>query len=76
MLVVVCADTGNEHDNTTGGRSEIQKFVGALYGRKAKKGIFITTSTFSRDAKDYADGLDSRIILIDGAQLAELMFGH
>lgn len=63
-------------DNTTVGRPEIQKFVGALYGRKAKKGIFITTSTFSKEARDYADGLDSRVILIDGTQLTELMFDH
>ncbi len=61
-------------DNTTVGRPEIQKFVGALYGRKSKKGIFITTSTFSKEARNYADGLDSRVILIDGTQLAELMF--
>lgn len=63
-------------DDSTVGRPEIQKFVGALYGRKAKKGIFITTSVFSRDAKDYVDGLESRVILIDGRQLAELMFDH
>jgi restriction system protein len=61
-------------DNSSVGRPEIQKFVGALYGRKAKKGIFITTSTFSRDARDYADGLDSKVVLIDGTQLTELMF--
>jgi restriction system protein len=60
-------------DNTVG-RPEIQKFVGALYGRKAKKGIFITTATYSKEARHYADGLDSRVILIDGTQLAELMF--
>jgi len=63
-------------DETTVGRPEIQKFVGALYGRKAKKGIFITTSAFSKDAKDYAEGLESRVILIDGRLLAELMFDH
>jgi restriction system protein len=63
-------------DETTVGRPEIQKFVGALYGRKAKKGIFITTSAFSKDAKGYAEGLDSRVILIDGRQLAELMFDY
>jgi len=63
-------------DNTTVGRPEIQKFVGALYGRKAKKGIFIATSTFSKDARTYADGLDSKVILIDGGQLAELMFDY
>ncbi len=63
-------------DNSTVGRPEIQKFVGALYGRKAKKGIFITTSSFSKEAREYADGLDSRVILIDGVQLAELMFDY
>jgi len=63
-------------DDTIVGRPEIQKFVGALYGRKAKKGIFITTSSFSKDAKGYAEGLDSRVILIDGRQLAELMFDY
>ena len=45
-------------DKDTVGRPEIDKFVGALMGRKAKKGIFITTSTFTKDAKGYAD--DSR----------------
>lgn len=63
-------------DNNTVGRPEIQKFVGALYGRKAKKGIFITTSTFSKEARDYAEGLESRVILIDGEQLSELMFDY
>ncbi len=61
-------------DETTVGSPEIQKFVGALYGKKAKKGIFITTSTFSKAAIEYAAGLDSKIILIDGSQLVELMF--
>ena len=63
-------------DNTTVGSPEIQKFVGALYGKKAKKGIFITTSTFSKAAVDYAAGLDSKVILLDDARLAELMFEH
>ena len=63
-------------DTTTVGSPEIQKFVGALYGKKAKKGIFLTTSTFSKAASDYAAGLDSKIILIDGPQLAELMFDY
>ena len=60
--------------DTTVGRPEIQKFVGALHGKRAKKGIFITTSTFSKDARDYAEGLETKVILIDGTQLAELMF--
>jgi restriction system protein len=63
-------------DTNTVGSPEIQKFVGALFGKKAKKGIFITTSTFSKAATEYAAGLDSKIILIDGIQLAELMFEY
>jgi restriction system protein len=63
-------------DTTTVGSPEIQKFVGALYGRKAKKGVFITTSSFSRAAIDYVANLDSKVILIDGTQLAQLMFDH
>jgi restriction system protein len=63
-------------DNTTVGSPEIQKFVGALHGRKARKGIFITTSIFSRAAVEYAAGLETKVILIDGAKLTELMFDH
>jgi restriction system protein len=63
-------------DNTTVGRPEIQKFVGALHGKRARKGIFITSSTFSKDAHEYAIGLETKVILIDGSQLAELMFDH
>ena len=57
----------------TVGRPEIQKFVGALHGRRARKGVFITTSAFSDEARQYAAGIDSKVALIDGAQLAELM---
>jgi len=61
----------------TVGRPEIHKFVGALKGKRASKGIFITTSTFSREAKDYAVKIDSpKIVLIDGARLAELMLEY
>jgi len=63
-------------DNATVGRPEIQRFVGALHGKRAKKGIFITTSTFTRDAREYAESLETKVILIDGAQLAELMFDY
>lgn len=55
------------------GRPEIQKFAGALQGQRAKKGIFITTSNFSRDAIDFASKIESKIILIDGEQLADYM---
>ena len=57
-------------------RPEIQKFAGALQGQRARKGIFITTSDFSRDARDYASRIDSKIILIDGKELAQYMIDH
>jgi len=57
----------------TVGRPEIQKFAGALQGQRAKKGIFLTTSSFTADARSYAAYLDSRIVLIGGDQLAGLM---
>ncbi|GLV57539.1 restriction endonuclease [Dictyobacter sp. S3.2.2.5] len=58
-------------------RPVVQGFAGALIGRKARKGVFITTSDFSRQAIDYANGIDNlKIILIDGEQLAQLMIEH
>lgn len=57
----------------TVGRPEIQKFAGALQGQRAKKGIFLTTSNFSKEAIEYTKLIDSRIVLIDGEKLAELM---
>ncbi|QEC51719.1 restriction system protein [Anseongella ginsenosidimutans] len=58
------------------GRPELQKFVGALAGQGAKKGIFITTSSFTREALNYIPRNETRIVLIDGEQLAELMIDH
>lgn len=58
------------------GRPEIQKFVGALQGQRARKGIFLTTSHFTKDAEDYVTRIDSRIILVDGRRLAALMFDY
>ena len=57
----------------TVGRPEIQKFAGALQGQRARKGVFITTSNFSREAEEYAFRIESKIILIDGDRLASLM---
>ncbi|WP_039042922.1 restriction endonuclease [Sporosarcina sp. ZBG7A] len=57
-------------------RPEIQKFVGSLEGFRAKKGIFITTSSFSTGAEEYIRYIDKKIILIDGSRLAELMFTY
>lgn len=58
------------------GRPEIQKFAGALQGQRATKGIFITTSGFTREAEEYAQRIGTRIVLIDGRRLAQLMFEH
>lgn len=57
-------------------RPEIQKFVGALAGQGAKKGIFITTSSFTKDALNYDPKNEIKIVLIDGEQLAQLMIDH
>jgi restriction system protein len=58
------------------GRPEIQKFVGALAGNKASKGVFITSSGFSKGATDYALQVNHRVVLIDGVLLAELMMDY
>lgn len=58
------------------GRPEIQKFAGALQGQRARKGVFITTSGFTKEALDFASRIDSKIILIDGRQLAQLMIDY
>jgi restriction system protein len=55
------------------GRPEVQKFAGALQGFRAKKGIFITASTFTSEARDFVSRIDSKIILIDGQNLAQYM---
>lgn len=57
----------------TVGRPEIQKFVGALHGKRAKKGVFITTGSFSSDAIAYVENIDPKVVLIDGRRLANLM---
>ena len=58
------------------GRTEIQEFAGALQGQRARKGIFITTSNFTKDALNYVENIDTKIILIDGQRLAELMIAY
>jgi restriction system protein len=60
----------------TVGRPEIQKFVGALHGQRAKKGVFITTGTFSSEAINYVKNIDPRVALIDGFQLAQFMIDY
>ena len=58
------------------GRPDIHKFVGALHGRRARKGVFMTTSTFTREAIDDAGQIDTKIVLVDGRTLARLMILH
>lgn len=60
----------------TVGRPVIQQFAGALQGQRARKGVLITTSSFSRDAVEYAQNLQTTIVLIDGRQLSELMIDY
>jgi len=61
---------------STVGRPEIQRFVGALAGQGAKKGVFITTSKFSSDARNYTPKNDTKVALIDGETLANLMIDY
>ncbi|QDI90768.1 restriction endonuclease [Salicibibacter halophilus] len=58
------------------GRPEIQKFAGALQGRRAKKGVFITTSSFTSEAKEYVNFIDNNIILLNGQELSHLMIDY
>jgi restriction system protein len=58
------------------GRPEIQKFFGALHGKRASKGVFITTSSFTSEAIQYAEGVTPRVILVDGKELARLMIEY
>lgn len=63
-------------ENNVIGRPEIQKFVGALAGQGAKKGVFITASSFTKEALDYKPMNDTKVILIDGIKLANLMIEY
>ena len=62
--------------DSTVGRKVVQEFAGALQGKRARKGVLITTGDFSKGAREYAGSIDSKIILIDGAQLTQLMIDN
>lgn len=64
------------YDTGTVGRKEIQSFVGALSGKGATKGIFITTSKFTKEAKEYRPASNIKIVLMDGNQLADYMIDY
>jgi restriction system protein len=55
---------------------QVRAFAGSLHGRGAGKGVFVTTSRFTAGARDEAERMNVRIVLIDGARLAELMIRH
>lgn len=57
-------------------RPDVQSFAGSLEGQRSRKGVFITTSYFTSDAKDYVRRIEKRIVLIDGQELAKLMIDH
>jgi restriction system protein len=61
-------------DGLSVGAPAVQQFAGSMKGRHADEGVFVTTSTFTKDARDYVKTLGDRIALIDGPRLAELMF--
>ena len=58
------------------GRPTIQQFAGALVGQNATKGVFITTSTFTKEAREYVKGINQKIVLIDGSELAKYMIEY
>lgn len=64
------------YTDSTVGRPDIQAFVGALHGAQADRGVFVTTSRFSPNARAYIERIPNRIVLIDGPRLAELMVQH
>ena len=57
-------------------RPEVQTFAGALQGQRARKGVFITTSSFTKEAREYAKQIDTKLILIGGSELTDLMIEH
>lgn len=62
--------------DTVVGRPVVQAFAGSLEGHRARKGVMITTSTFSQDARDYVQRIEKKIVLVNGKQLADLMIEH
>ena len=62
--------------NSTVGRPVVQTFAGSLEGQRARKGVLITTSDYSKEARDYVRHIEKKIILIDGATLAQFMIDH
>lgn len=64
------------YSDSSVGRPDIQAFVGALEMKRARKGVFITTSQFSKEAREYCEMIEKKVVLIDGRKLAELMIQY
>ena len=62
--------------NNSVGAPAVQAFAGSLEGHRARKGVFITASTFTRDALEYVKRIEKKIVLIDGGELTHLMIEH
>lgn len=75
-LDAVYIQAKNYGPNNKVGRPDLQKFAGSLEGQRASKGVFITTSSFSADARQYVERIARRIVLIDGPTLARYMYDH
>ena len=75
-LDVVYIQAKRWQPGNTVSRPEIQKFAGALQGQRARKGVFITTSEFSKGARDFAAQIENKIVLINGTQLTDLMIDY
>lgn len=73
-LDIICVQAKRWRDSV--GRPNVQAFAGSMEAHRAKKGVMITTSTFSREAKDFVDRIERKIVLIDGQQLAQLMIDY
>lgn len=74
-LDVVCIQA-KRWDSNTVGRPAVQAFAGSMEPHRAKKGVFITTSTFSKESYEYVTQAERRIVLIDGDELTKLMIEH
>lgn len=74
-LDVVCIQAKRWNTNSVG-REVVQAFAGSMEGFRTKKGVFITTATFTKGALEYVKKIERRIVLIDGERLAELMIDH
>lgn len=64
------------YTDSTVGAPQLREFAGALQGMRSRKGVFITTTSFSKDAREFVEKIDSKIVLIDGKRLVELMIDH